>query len=162
MDLTAEQLLDIVRDLKGDPAQRRRLLPRVGLRSTLRLWPCDAKRHTSKEPVVLRLRDISRRGMGAISPASLDVGNPVLLEVPYEMQEGTMWVLGRVVRSTAQRAAHGDRNADKGHLVGIELMLDTPRALLDVYVQRVQSRAAWLQSRGRAACVCARRPSGSR
>ena len=126
--------MDIVRDLRGDPTLRRRTLPRVGLRHTLRLWPCDAKRHTSKDPVVLRLRDISRRGLGAVSPTSLDVGNPVLLEVPYETQEGNLWVLGRVVRSQAQR--------EKGHLVGIELMLDTPKALLDVYVSRVQDRAA--------------------
>ena len=132
--MTAEQLMAIVRGLKGDPAGRRRTLPRVGVRHTLRLWPCDAKRHTRKDPVVLRLRDLSRRGLGALSPAALDVGNPVLLEVPYGGREGTLWVLGRVVRSAAEKG--------RGHLVGVELMPDTPRPLLDVYVNRVLARTA--------------------
>lgn len=134
VELTAEQLLEIVQDLRGDPAQRRRNLPRVGLRHSVTIWPCDAKRHTSKDAVQLRLRDISRRGLGAVATNALDVGNPVLLDLPREETGERMWVLGRVVRSQQQQ--------DKSYLVGIELMLDTPRPLLDVYINRVAQHAA--------------------
>src|SRR5690606_35171123 len=72
MELTAETLLEVLRSLRCDPtssAMRRRRLPRVGVRLRLKILPFregPGNGPRMPQPAVVRLRDLSRRGLGFV------------------------------------------------------------------------------------------------
>lgn len=129
--LSAENLLEIVRSLRSDvdKTQRRRQ-PRVGLRHTVRIIPCDASQIALPELAERAwVRDVSRRGLGLLVGRSLMIGQTVLLEISSETSGGLAHLLGRVARCEAL-------NSEQHH-VGVELILDTPQDVIADYAKRV-------------------------
>ncbi|MEM8874166.1 MAG: PilZ domain-containing protein [Planctomycetota bacterium] len=119
--LSAENLLEIVRSLRSDvdQAQRRRQ-PRVGMRHTVRLIPCDPAQIPLPEHAERAwVRDVSRKGLGLLVGQTFELDQTVLLEISSDTHGGIAHLLGRVVRCE-------EISSDNCH-VGIELILDTPQ-----------------------------------
>ena len=139
MELTAEVLLDVLRSLRTDAAaaqMRRRRLPRVGVRLRLTILPCGpaepgrlAERPT---PAIVRLRDLSRRGLGFVHTRPLAIGQPFLITLPRQAG-GLVHLLGRVERC---------RPIDGGAFdVGGSIRLDVPREEIEYYLRESRRSA---------------------
>lgn len=130
--LSAEHLLDIVRHLRSDldSASQRRRQPRVGLRHTVRVIPCDeAQTPLADDGCRAWVRDVSRRGLGLLVNDEFTLGRTALLEISSEQNESPAYLLGRVVRCEALSQDHFH--------VGIELILDTPQDVMASYTKQL-------------------------
>ena len=136
MYLTAESLIEIARELRGDAGLRRRRTPRVGMGHLLAVIPCDAEeRPLPAGQFDAKIRDLSRRGIGLSVPSELVAGQKLLLALPHEGMRGKIHLLARVLRC--------EPSADARFHAGVEVLIDAPRALVDQYVRRgVKTKAA--------------------
>ena len=141
MELTAEVLLEVLRSLRTDaPAaqMRRRRLPRVGVRLRLTILPCRDRRTEAGapaecgEPVIVRLRNLSRRGLGFIHNQPLQLGQPFIITLPSE-RGGHVRMLGRVERC---------RTIDSGtYDIGCSIRTDVPREEIDYFLSGLRRSA---------------------
>lgn len=139
MELTAEALLDVLRSLRTDSAaaqMRRRKLPRVGVRLRLTILPCgtpEPGRSAAKPiPVSVRLRDLSRRGLGFVHNGPLEIGQAFLITLPRQTG-GQVHLLGRVERC---------RPIDGGAFdIGGSIRLDVPRQEVEYYLRDLRRSA---------------------
>ncbi len=136
VNLTAEAMLSIARTLTGDTMRgQRRRLPRVGMGHVLHLIPVAEADDDFDPPAPFqaRLRDLSRRGIGVMAPMELAEGQAVLMALPHEVGRGVYHLLARVIRCETI-AGH--------HHVGLEVLIDAPRATVDRYLDRSRRMAA--------------------
>ena len=129
MELTAETLLEVLKSLRSDAptgAMRRRKLPRVGVRLKLTILP-------SGGPAVVRVRNISRRGLGFVHNQPLAIGQAFIISLPRE-SGGTVEMIGRVERC---RPLDGGGSYD----VGAALRVDVPREEIDYHLRNLRRSA---------------------
>ena len=128
--LTAEALMEVIRSLRSDldaataagGSLRRRKLPRVGLRLKVTILNDD-----DATPAVVRVRNLSPRGLGFVHTAPLPVGGEFLVELPCE-RGGSVHLAGRVERCRPIDARLWD--------VGGSLRLDVPRQEIEARLRR--------------------------
>ena len=124
MELTAETLLEVLRSLRCDPtsaAMRRRRLPRVGVRLRLKILPFGegpGNGPRMPQPAVVRLRDLSRRGLGFVHSSPLEVGQSFIITLPREAG-GHVHMLGQVERCRALEGGSWE--------IGSSIRTDVPR-----------------------------------
>lgn len=123
MELTAETLLEVLRSLRCDPtsaAMRRRRLPRVGVRLRLKILPFGEGGAGPRmpQPAIVRLRDLSRRGLGFVHSAPLEVGQSFIITLPREAG-GHVHMLGQVERCRALEGGSWE--------IGSSIRTDVPR-----------------------------------
>ena len=137
MELTAETLLEVLRDLRSDAQtgqMRRRRLPRVGVRLSLVILPCG-KSAASVEaakagPATVHLRNISRRGLGFTYGKPFAVNQDFIISLPRQTG-GNVHLLGRVERC---RRLDGGMAYD----IGAAIRVDVPREEVEYHLARVR------------------------
>ena len=136
MDLTAETLLEVLRSLRSDaPAagqMRRRQLPRVGVSLRLLILPCGGSADAGG-PAVVRLRNLSRHGLGFVHNRPLALGQSFVITLPREAG-GSVQMLGRVERC---RPLDGGGSYD----VGAAIRTDVPREEIDYHLRSLRRSA---------------------
>ena len=136
MRLTAELLVDMLRDLRADSpgtrarsGQSRRRLPRIGVRLQMTILPLDGDREMQQ--VTVRVRDIGRGGFGFTHNTPLQPGQQFLVELPRQIG-GTTWILGEVNRCEEQ--------AGGTCLIGSRIRLDVPTVEVNRLMQSATAR----------------------
>lgn len=136
MELSAETFLEVVRSLRSDGTpkkMRRRKLPRVGVRLRLVILPCGPN-STGAAPraVLVRLRDLSRRGVGFVHTERLEIGQAFFVNLPREAG-GNLFLLGRIERC---------RQIDRDQFdIGGSIRLDVPREEVEQHVAGLRRSA---------------------
>ena len=136
MDLTAETLLEVLKSLRSDaPAgqMRRRQLPRVGVSLRLMILPCGEPAGSTAGPAVVRLRNLSRHGLGFVHNRPLSLGQSFVITLPREAG-GSVQMLGRVERC---RPLDGGGSYD----IGAAIRTDVPREELDYHLRSLRRSA---------------------
>lgn len=136
MDLTAETFLEVLRSLRSDELPqklRRRKLPRVGVRLRLVILPCGPRlAGAAPRSVMVRLRDLSRRGMGFIHTEPLEIGRAFLIALEREAG-GTVHLLGSVNRCR--------RIDERCYDIGGLVRLDVPREEMQGHINGLRRSA---------------------
>lgn len=136
MHLSAETFLEVLRSLRSDllPQKlRRRRLPRVGARLRLVILPCGPRAAgIPPRAAMVRLRDLSRNGMGFIHTRPLMVGQAFLICLEREAG-GIVHLLGTVNRCRPLDARHYD--------IGGTIRLDVPREEMQGHLDELRRSA---------------------
>ena len=138
MNLTAEAFLEVLRSLRSDAPQaqmRRRRLPRVGVRLRLLILPMGDDGNSPRplpRPVTVRLRNLSRRGIGFVHNQPLSPGQAFMMTLPREAG-GNVHLLGRVERCRQIDQETWD--------IGSSIRLDVPREEFEAHLARFRKSA---------------------